>query len=132
MPAFIDAEFMHVDDLPGIWSPIQWDLTPEEKVAEVEEQALASLMAAVDVPEAILRSLLGETAVERAYAAPEGYDPEQQGDWDDTIVTFQFKRPIVLIHHERGQGRLMVQYDFHEQGRWQVEVTEESFHLERI
>ena len=52
MPAFIDAEFMHVDELPGIWSPIQWDLTPEEKVAEVEEQARASLMAAVDVPEA--------------------------------------------------------------------------------
>jgi hypothetical protein len=132
MPGYIDAEFMHVDDLPGIWSPIQWDLTPEEKVAEVEEQAGASLMAAVDVPEAILRLLLGETAVERAYAAPKGYDPEQQGDWDDTIITFQFKRPIALLHHERGQGRLLVQYDFHEQGRWQIEITEESFHIERI
>ena len=59
MPGYIDAEFMHVDDLPGIWSPVQWDLTPEERVAEVEEQAHASLMAAVDVPEAILRMLLG-------------------------------------------------------------------------
>ena len=132
MPSFIDAEFMHVDDLPGIWSPIQWDLTPEENVAEVEEQARSSLVAAIDVPEAVLRMLLGETAVVRAYAAPEGYDPEQQGDWDDSIITFQFKRPITLLHHERGQGRLLVQYDFHEQGRWQIEVSEDSFHLERI
>ena len=132
MPGFIDAEFMHVDDLPGIWSPIQWDLTPEEKVAEVEEQAHASLMAAIDIPEAVLRMLLGETAIERAYEAPEGYDPEQQGDWDASIITFKFKRPVTLLQHERGRGSLMVQYDFHEQGRWQIEVTEESFHIERI
>jgi hypothetical protein len=132
MPAYIDAEFMHVDDLPGIWSPIQWDLTPEEKVAEVEEQARASLMAAIDVPEAVLRMLLGETAIERSYAAPEGYDPVQQGDWDDGILTFEFKRPIKLLNHERGPGHLLVQYDFHDLGRWQLEISEESFHLARI
>jgi hypothetical protein len=132
MPGYIDAEFMHVDDLPGIWSPIQWDLTPEERVAEVEEQAGASLMAAIDIPEALLRSLLGETDIERAYGAPEGYDPEQQGEWDDQIITFQFKRPIKLLNLERDSGRLLVQYDFHDLGRWQLEITEKSFHLERV
>jgi hypothetical protein len=132
MPGFIDAEFIHVDDLPGIWSPIQWDLTPEERVAEVEEQARASLMAAVDFPEAILRSLLGETAIEQAHGEPEGYDPEQQGDWDDSIITFQFKRPISLLRLERGHGCLTVDYDFHESGKWRIEVSEEAFHLERI
>ena len=132
MPGFIDAEFIQVDDLPGIWSPIQWDLTAEERVAEVEEQARASLMAAIDVPEAILRSLLGEIDIVRAYGAPEGYDPEQQGEWDDQILTFQFKRPISLLRFERGNGCLTVQYDFHDLGKWQIEASEETFHLERI
>jgi hypothetical protein len=132
MPGFIDAEFIHVDDLPGIWSPIQWDLTPEERVSEVEEQAHASLMAAIDVPEMILRSLLGETDIERAYGAPEGYDSEQQGEWDDQIITFKFKRPVSLLKLERGRGCLTIQYDFHDQGRWEIEATENSFHLERI
>jgi hypothetical protein len=132
MPGFIDAEFIHVDDLPGIWSPIQWDLTPEERVAEVEEQAQASLMAAVDVPEAILRLLLGETAIERAFDKPEGYDLEQQGEWDDQIITFKFKRPVSLQRLERGNGCLTVEYDFHELGKWQIEASENSFHLDRI
>ncbi|MBN2258472.1 MAG: hypothetical protein JW704_11765 [Anaerolineaceae bacterium] len=132
MPGYIDAEFMHVDDLPGIWSPIQWDLTDAEKVDEVEEQARASLMAAIDVPEAILRALLGETGIKRANGAPDGYDPEQQGEWDDSILTFKFKRPITLLHHERGRGSLMVQYDFHELGIWQMDISEDSFHLTRI
>lgn len=131
MPGFIDAEFMHVDDLPGIWSPIQWDLTDEERVIEVEEQARASLLAAVDVPEMILRSLLGETDIVRAFEPPKGYDPEQQGDWDDQIITFQFKRPISLLRLERGQGCLTVQYDFHEMGIWRLELSEESLHIER-
>lgn len=132
MPAFIDAELMHVDDLPGIWSPIQWDITEEERVVEVEEQARASLLAAVDLPEAILRGLLGETEVERAYGAPEGYDPAQQGEWDDQIITFQFKRPIILLKCERKPGSLYVEYDFHESGRWQIEIGEYSFKINRM
>ncbi len=27
MPGIIDPETTHVDDLPGIWSPVQWELT---------------------------------------------------------------------------------------------------------
>ncbi|MGA9399166.1 MAG: hypothetical protein WBV22_13020, partial [Anaerolineaceae bacterium] len=132
MPAFIEAEMINVDDLPGIWSPVQWDLTPEERVEEVETQARASLLEAVDVPEAILRMLLGETEIEQAYEAPKGYDAEQQGEWDDQIITFQFKRPIKLVNVERRTGLLRVQYDMHELGRWQVEVEEYSFRVEKI
>lgn len=132
MPAFIEAELIHVDDLPGIWSPVQWELTPEERVEEVETQARASLLEAVDVPEAVLRMLLGETEIEQAYEAPRGYDPEQQGEWDDQIITFQFKRPIKLLNVERVTGMLRVQYDFYELGRWQVELKEYTFQIEKI
>jgi hypothetical protein len=27
MPIEIDPETMNVDDLPGIWSPVQWELS---------------------------------------------------------------------------------------------------------
>ena len=132
MPAFIDAEMIHVDDLPGIWAPVQWELTPEERIEEMETQARAGLLEAVDVPEAILRLLLGETGIEQAYEAPQGYDPEQQGEWDDQIITFQFKRPIKLMNVERKSGSLIVQYDFHESGRWQIEIGEYSFKIDRV
>ena len=39
MPAAIDPEVMNVDELPGVWSPVQWDMAPEERGDEVEEQA---------------------------------------------------------------------------------------------
>jgi len=132
MSAFIEAEMIHVDDLPGIWSPVQWELTPEERVEEVETQARASLLEAVDVPEAILRMLLGETEIEQIYETPPGYDPEQQGEWDNQITTFQFRRPIKLVNVERRTGLLRVQYDMHELGRWQVEIEEYSFRVEKI
>jgi len=55
MPIDIDPETMNVDKLPGIWSPVQWELTEEEHIQELDTQATASLLFAVDVPEAILR-----------------------------------------------------------------------------
>ena len=55
MPIDIDPETMNADDLPGIWSPVQWDLTEEERIEELHHQAQASLMWAIDIPEAILR-----------------------------------------------------------------------------
>jgi hypothetical protein len=58
MPGVIDPETMNTDGLPGIWSPVQWKLTEEERIAELEAQTEASLLSAVDVPEAILRLLL--------------------------------------------------------------------------
>jgi hypothetical protein len=61
MPSIIDPETLYVDDLPAIWSPVQWELTGEERIAAVEEQATASLLWMMDAPEAILRLLLAET-----------------------------------------------------------------------
>ncbi len=65
MPIDIDPETINADELPGIWSPVQWELTEEERIMELENQARSNLLYAVDVPEAILRLLLNETEVER-------------------------------------------------------------------
>ena len=57
MPSYIDPETMNVDKLPSIWSPVQWDLSEEERIQELHMQALASLLWTVDIPEAMLRLL---------------------------------------------------------------------------
>jgi len=132
MPGIIDAELIHVDDLPGIWSPVQWDLSEEERIQELDLQATASLLHAIDVPEAILRLLLNETAIERAFVPPDGYDPEQQGEWDAALLTFEFRRPIQLEKAERGRDFLRVEYDFKDLGRWVFEIEPEAVHLRRI
>ena len=78
MPSIIDPETLYVDDLPAIWSPVQWELSEEERVQAVEEQATASLLWSMDAPQAILRLLLDETAIERLFKAPAGFNPEEQ------------------------------------------------------
>ena len=50
MPSVIDPETMHVDDLPAIWSPVQWELSEKERVEEIETQARASLLWMIDAP----------------------------------------------------------------------------------
>ena len=42
MPIDMDPETMNVDELPGIWSPVQWELSEEERIMELEQQATAS------------------------------------------------------------------------------------------
>ncbi len=132
MPGVIDPETMNVDKLPGIWSPVQWDLSEDEHLAELEDQATASLLYAVDVPEAILRLLLNETRIQRAFDPPHGYDPELQGDWDAELVTFEFERPIQLVNVERQRDLLVAEYNFNELGRWVVEIGPETLHLQRV
>lgn len=132
MPGVIDPETLHVDDLPGVWAPVQWEQTPEERAAEIENQARASLLANVDVPEAILRLLLNETEADTVYAPPEGYQTEQQGDWDDTLITFAFKRPIRLTRVEREPERLVVEYQFANLGYWLLTIEPERVTIERI
>jgi hypothetical protein len=126
MPKTINPQEMNVDELPGIWSPVQWEMTPEERVKEVEEQATASLLYAVDIPESILRLLIGETEIGRVLDPPKGYDSEQQGSWDTSLVTFAFKRPIQLIEVRREEDYLYAVYDFLGLGRWSIEITPES------
>ena len=132
MPGVIDPETLYVDDLPGIWSPVQWEISDAERIKELDEQAKASLLWAVDVPETILRLLLNETEIERAYEAPKGYDPEQQGEWNDSLVTFQFRRPIRLKRVQREPERLYIEYDFGDLGYWAMEFEPERVNLQRI
>jgi hypothetical protein len=111
---------------------VQWELSEEERVQELENQSAASLLWAVDMPEAILRLLLDETAIERLYAPPEGYDPELQGGWDESLVTFGFKRPIRLERIERDGERVSVLYKLDGAGYWLMEFTPERVVIERV
>jgi len=132
MPGIIDPETLYVDDLPGIWSPVQWELNDAERMQELEQQATASLLWAVDAPETVLRLLLKETDIERAYEPPKGYDPEVQGEWDPSLVTYQFRRPITLENVKREGDYLYLEYDFGDLGRWCIEIEPESVVIERI
>jgi hypothetical protein len=132
MPGVIDTETMNVDDLPAVWSPVQWELSEEERLQELEDQVTASLLWSIDIPQALLRLLLNETAIERAFAPPAGYDPEQQGEWDPSLLTFQFRRPIRLAHSERAADYLYVEYQFGDLGRWSIEIEPERVTIERI
>jgi hypothetical protein len=75
---------------------------------------------------------MDETDIERAYEAPKGYDPEQQGEWDQQLVTFQFRRPIRLESVHREPDRLLVEYDFGDLGHWLLEIEPERVSIERI
>jgi len=132
MTAVIIPETIQVDELPGIWQPVQWELDEDEHAAELEQQATASLLWAVDAPEAILRLLLDETAIERALEPPQGYDPEQQGEWDETLVTFAFKRRAKLETVERKGDSLVVIYNLEGAGYWELEITPERVVIQRI
>ena len=132
MPIDIDPETMNVDKLPAIWSPVQWELTEEEHIQELDTQATASLLFAVDVPEAILRLLLTEYAIERAFQPPEGYDPDEQGDWNDDMLTFKFERPLELLEVHRERNFMSVVYDFREFGRWMFEIQPGKVTIERV
>jgi hypothetical protein len=132
MPIDIDPETMNADDLPAIWSPVQWEMTEDERLEELDTQATANLLWAADVPEAILRLLLSECDVERAFEPPEGYDPEEQGEWDESMTTFQFRQPIQLLGVERSQERLYAEYRFPNLGYWAVEITANEARFYRI
>jgi len=132
MPTVIDPETMNVDELPGVWSPVQWELSEEEHMQELDVQATASLLFAVDVPEAILRLLLSEHQIERTFDPPANYDPDQQGEWDESLLTFQFNRPIRLVKSERNQDRLYVEYYLADLGYWGLEIEPENVRIFRI
>jgi hypothetical protein len=132
MPAIIDTQALNVNELPTVWSPVQWELTEDERVQELESQSTASLLWAADAPEAILRLLLNETDIRRTFEPPAGFDPEQQGDWDENIVTFEFKRSIQLIKCERKPDYLYIEYKFNDLGYWAFEISPEEVKIRRI
>jgi hypothetical protein len=132
MPRRIDPQTINVDELPGIWSPVQWELFEDERLEELENQATASLIWTVDTPEAILRLFLNETDIKRAYDPPSGYDPEIQGEWDTDLVTFQFMREITLVKVVREEDFLYVEYKVEDLGNWAIEIQTDIiniFHL---
>ena len=132
MPGIIDTLTLDANELPTVWSPIQWELTDDERVAELENQATASMLWAADAPEAILRLLLNETEIERAYEPPKGFDPAQQGEWDDEILTFQYKRPIRLVKCVREMDHLSIEYQLGESGYWAIEISPEEVKIKRV
>lgn len=132
MPGIVDPTLIQVDRLPTIWSPVQGVLTDEERIAELEDQATASLLWAANVPEAILRLLLGETEIERVLLPPEGYDEEEQGEWDPTVVTFAFKHPIRLESDRMEAGDRILEYRLDGAGYWRIQVGAECVSVERI
>ncbi len=132
MPKDIDPETINVDELPGIWSPVQWEMDEDERIHELESQATASLLWAVDAPEAILRLLLMEHGIDRAFGPPEGYDPEAQGEWNEQLLTFKFKRPIRLMRAEREANYLYIEYDFGELGQWAMEIEPDIVNISRL
>ena len=132
MPQDIDPETMNVDELPAIWSPVQWELTEEEHIQELETQATASLLWAADVPETILRLLMDECEIERAFEPPKGYDPETQGEWDENLLTFQFKRPIQMLKVERRTDYLYAEFKFSDLGYWAVEIEPDKASFFRL
>ena len=132
MSGIIEPERIDVNDLPGIWSPVQWELSEEDLVVELEDQARASLLATVDIPETILRLLLRETAITRALLPPEGYDPEEQGEWDEELVTFKFQNRVVMVQEERDTDYLYVELNFENRGKWAFTFEPEHVVIERI
>jgi len=129
MPKRIDPQTINVDKLPGIWSPVQWELSEDERLEELENQASASLLWTVDTPEAILRLFLNETDIKRTYAPPNGYDPEIQGEWDADLVTFQFMREIELVKVTREEDYLYVEYKVEDLGNWAIEIQTDRINI---
>ena len=132
MPSIIDPQTLYVDDLPSIWSPVQWELSEEERIQAVEEQATASLLWSMDAPEAVLRLILEETEIKRLHEPPSGYVPAEQGDWDEKLITFGPKRPINLESVDRTPTRLELVYNFADLGRWEFVIESEKVTIERI
>ena len=132
MPSVIDPQTIHVDELPPIWSPVQWELTEEERVQAIDEQATASLLWTMDAPEAILRLLLNETGIKRLTEAPDTYHPEEQGEWDDEIMTFGPYRLMELVEIDRTPESLLLVYKFDDLGYWEFAIEPEKVTIERI
>jgi hypothetical protein len=132
MPSIIDPQTLYVDDLPAVWSPVQWELTEEERIQAVEEQATASLLWSMDAPEAILRLLLEETDIKRLFEPPDSYNPAEQGDWDEKLITFGPKRTIKLESMERKPTRLELVYNFGDLGWWEFVIESEKVSIARI
>ncbi|NJD58475.1 MAG: hypothetical protein C3F13_05500 [Anaerolineales bacterium] len=132
MPGIIDPETINVMAIPGIWSPVQWELTEEERINELEAQTVAGLLWSVDIPEAILRLLLQEAEITRIFEPPENYDPEIQGEWNPEITANGFRNPIELVKVERETNYLYLEYKLGDSAYWYIEIEPEKVTIARF
>ncbi len=132
MPGVIDPELMQANELPPVWAPVQWEQSEAELAAEIDRNASANLLLNSDVPEAVLRLLLNETDSQVVYDPPDGYNAEEQGEWDGEIMSFAFLRPMKLEHVQRGRESLEVVYNFGSRGHWRLEIGPERVLIERV
>ncbi len=132
MPGVIDPETMNAQGLPAVWSPVQWELTEEQRLEELEAQTTAALLWSADIPEAMLRLLLQEIGTTRLLEPPEEYSPEIQGEWDEQLATYGFGRQLKLIKIERDTNYLYLEYKFEDAGYWYVEIEPEKVTIARI
>jgi hypothetical protein len=132
MPGVNDPETMNAMALPGIWLHVQWELSEEERITELEAQTVAGLLWSVDIPEAILRLLLQETEITRIVDPPEDYDPETQGEWDPEIATYGFTKPVELLKVERETNYLYLEYKFGNSAYWYIKIEPEKITISRF
>jgi ABC-type dipeptide/oligopeptide/nickel transport system ATPase component len=81
---------------------------------------------------AILRLLLEETDIKRLFEPPDSYNPAEQGDWDEKLITFGPKRTIKLESMERKPTRLELVYNFGDLGWWEFVIESEKVSIARI
>ena len=80
----------------------------------------------------MLRLLLNETAIERASEPPAGFDPDLQGEWDDSLVTFAFRRRVKLTREQRLPDKLVLEYKVEDAGYWMLEIAPDTVTIGRI
>jgi hypothetical protein len=119
-------------NLPAIWTPTPENADDHPPALQIMEKARGRLLMTADILESILRQLLGETEVERVSAPPEGYDPDLQGDWDETVPTFAFQRRISLWEEERSEDVLSVRLSVDGKDSYRAEVTKNGLAITRI
>lgn len=131
MSGYLDPLTFPVLNVPAIWCPQKEKEMGNHLAESIEEQAQASLLASADIVEAVLRILDGETGIERVFNPPQGYNPEVQGDWDDQLVTFAFRRRVEKIREERDDELLRMEYRMEGCGQYSIEITAEGFSIEK-
>jgi len=117
--------------VPAIWCPRREKLRGSPLALSIEEQAKGSLLQSADLVESVLRMIYGETEIERALVPPAGYDPQIQGEWDDTLVTFAFTRRVRKLSEDRNEQTLQMEYQMDGHGRFSIEITPEGFSITR-
>jgi hypothetical protein len=115
--------------VPAIWCPQKEKLLGNPLALRIEEQAKGSLLLSADLVESILRLLYGETEIERVYDPPKGYNPELQGEWDGSQLTFAFRRQVKKVREVRDDQSLGMDYQIEGCGRFRVEITPDSFSI---